>query len=96
MGSLDVLINYDIGIVSPAYKIFEFNKFLKLITVSKVNGTASISILNYFGLLETEKELFMAIVPDYLSHEILYKLKELKGRDNNEQWYKNLYSRYNR
>ena len=26
MGSLDVLDNYDIGIVSPAYKIFEFDK----------------------------------------------------------------------
>jgi len=30
MGSLDVLANYDIGIVSPAYKIFEFNKELML------------------------------------------------------------------
>lgn len=28
MGSLDVLTNYDIGIVSPAYKIFEFNEKL--------------------------------------------------------------------
>lgn len=56
---------------------FFLNRYgIKLITVSKVNGTASISILNYFGLLETEKELFMAIVPDYLSHEILYKLKD--------------------
>ena len=30
MGSLDVLTNYDIGIVSPAYKIFEFNEELIL------------------------------------------------------------------
>lgn len=30
MGSLDVLTNYKIGIVSPAYKIFEFNKKLML------------------------------------------------------------------
>ena len=30
MGSLDVLTNYEIGIVSPAYKIFEFNKELML------------------------------------------------------------------
>ena len=30
MGSLDVLTNYEIGIVSPAYKIFEFNKKLML------------------------------------------------------------------
>lgn len=30
MGSLDVLTNYDIGIVSPAYKIFQFNEKLML------------------------------------------------------------------
>lgn len=30
MGSLDVLTNYDIGIVSPAYKIFKFNEELML------------------------------------------------------------------
>lgn len=30
MGSIDVLTNYDIGIVSPAYKIFEFNENLML------------------------------------------------------------------
>ena len=26
MGSLDVLTNFDVGIVSPAYKIFQFNE----------------------------------------------------------------------
>lgn len=30
MGSLDVLTNYEIGIVSPAYKIFEFNEKLMI------------------------------------------------------------------
>lgn len=30
MGSLDVLTNYDIGIVSPSYKTFEFNEKLML------------------------------------------------------------------
>ena len=30
IGSLDVLTNYDIGIVSPAYKIFKFNEELML------------------------------------------------------------------
>ena len=30
MGSLDVLTNYDLGIVSPAYKIFKFNEELML------------------------------------------------------------------
>ena len=54
---------------------------IKLKTVSKVNGTASISVLNYFGLLETEKELFMAIIPDYMCNEILYKLLGNAGED---------------
>ena len=30
MGSLDVLTNYDIGIVSPAYKVFVFNENLMI------------------------------------------------------------------
>lgn len=30
MGSLDVLTNYEIGIVSPAYKVFEFNENLMI------------------------------------------------------------------
>lgn len=30
MGSLDVLTNFDVGIVSPAYKIFQFNEKLML------------------------------------------------------------------
>ena len=54
-----------------------FNSFkygIRLKTVSKVYGTASVSVLNYFGLLETEKELFLAIIPDYLTNEILIKV----------------------
>ncbi len=35
MGSLDVLTNYDIGIVSPAYKIFKFNEDLMLPSYGK-------------------------------------------------------------
>ena len=58
------------------------NKYgIKLKTVSKAYGTASVSVLNYFGLLETEKELFMAIIPNYLSNEILNKLKDNFGLD---------------
>lgn len=51
------------------------NKFnIKITTVSKASGTASKSILTYFGLNETEKEILMAIIPDYLKKEILSKL----------------------
>ena len=48
---------------------------IKLKVVLKAFGTASSSILDYFGLLETEKEIFMAIIPDYLSEELLEKIK---------------------
>lgn len=48
---------------------------IKLKVVLKAFGTASSSILDYFGLLETEKEIFMAIIPDYLSNELLEKIK---------------------
>lgn len=52
------------------------NKFgIKVKTVSSGNGTASPSILDYFGLVETKKEMFMAIVPDYLSFKILTRIK---------------------
>jgi len=51
------------------------NKFnIKAKTVSNASGTASQSILNYFGLEETKKELFFAIIPDYLSGKILSKI----------------------
>lgn len=48
---------------------------IKLKVVLKAFGTASSSILDYFGLLETEKEIFMAIIPDYLSDELLDRIK---------------------
>ena len=53
------------------------NKFgIVLKTVSNASGTASPSILDYFGLIETEKEIFMAVIPDYLCLEILNKITE--------------------
>ena len=51
------------------------NKFgVNVKTVSNAYGTASSSILDYFGLTETKKEVFMAIIPDYLSLKILNKI----------------------
>lgn len=53
------------------------NKFgIKVKTVSNAHGTASPSILDYFGLVETKKEIFMAIIPNYLSSEILMRISE--------------------
>lgn len=49
---------------------------IKVKTVSNAKGTASPSVLHYFELVETEKEIFMAIIPDYLSSKILNKLKD--------------------
>lgn len=51
------------------------NKFgIRVKTVSGASGTASPSILDYFGLVETKKSVFMAIIPDYLSSKILTKI----------------------
>ena len=49
---------------------------IKVKTVSNAHGTASPSVLDYFGLVETEKEIFMAIIPDYLKYDILDKLNK--------------------
>jgi len=52
------------------------NKYgIKIKTVTNANGTASPSVLDYFGLTETKKEVFMAIIPDYLSGKIIEKVK---------------------
>ena len=51
------------------------NKFgIKYKIVSNAYGTASPSLLNYFGLIDTEKEIYIGVIPDYLSSEILSKI----------------------
>jgi len=51
------------------------NKYgIKFKTVSNASGTASPSVLSYFGLTDTEKEIYIGIIPDYLSSEILSKI----------------------
>lgn len=53
-----------------------FNKFgIRVKTVSSANGTASPSVLDYFGLTETKKDMFLALIPDYLKNKILSKIK---------------------
>ena len=52
------------------------NKFgVKVKTVTNASGTASDSVIDYFGLAETKKDVYPAIIPDYLEHNILSKLK---------------------
>ena len=51
------------------------NKYdIKVKTVSHASGTASPSILDYFGIEETKKQVFIAIIPDYASTKILEKI----------------------
>lgn len=51
------------------------NKYkIKFKTVSNASGTASPSLLSYFGLTDTKKEIYIGIIPDYLSTEILSKI----------------------
>lgn len=53
------------------------NKFkISFKTVSNASGTASSSLLEYFGLTETKKELFLSIIPDYLGVKILDRIKK--------------------
>lgn len=47
---------------------------IKVKTVTNASGTASPSVLDYFGLTETKKDVYLAIIPDYLKYKILDKL----------------------
>lgn len=53
------------------------NKFkLPFNTITHGLGTASKSMLDFFGLLETEKYISMSIIPDYMENGIFIKLNE--------------------
>ena len=63
---------------SKIKSIFNKNKIdLKILTHGM--GTASPSILDYFGLVEAKKDIYMAVIPDYLEQKLLNGLnKEFK------------------
>ena len=51
------------------------NKYgIKFKTISNASGTESPSLLSYFGLIDTKKEIYTAIIPDYLTNDILNKI----------------------
>ena len=50
---------------------------IKVKTVSNANGTASQSLLDYFGLAETRKDVYLAIIPEYLERKLLDRLKTI-------------------
>lgn len=43
-------------------------------TISNARGTASQSLLDYFGLAETEKDVYLAVIPEYLEQRMLEKI----------------------
>lgn len=52
------------------------NKYgIKIKTITSASGTASPSVLDYFGLMETKKNVYLAIIPQYDEYKILNKLK---------------------
>ena len=54
------------------------NRFgIKVKTVSNASGTASPSVLSYFGLVETKKDVYLAIIPEYLERKILSRLRNI-------------------
>ena len=53
------------------------NKFkLPFNTITYGSGTASQSMLDFFGLVETEKYISMSIIPDIMENKIFSKLDE--------------------
>lgn len=46
----------------------------------KANGTASSSILEYFGLVETKKDIHLAIIPGYLENELLEQINKVLNK----------------
>lgn len=68
-----LFIILDVGYLKKVNSLL--NKFgIKFKTVSNASGTASPSVLSYFGLIDVEKEIYIGIIPDYLSSEILSKI----------------------
>lgn len=51
------------------------NISLKFVTHG--SGTASSSLLDYFGLAETKKQIHLAIIPDYLEDKILKQINRI-------------------
>ncbi len=49
---------------------------IKLKTVTYGIGTASPSLLDYFGLIETKKHINLAIIPDYAEDKILNQISK--------------------
>lgn len=66
------------------YKMKEiFNKNnIKVKITTHCNGTASPSVLDYFGLAETRKNVYLAIIPDYIEHKILEQLNRTFSIEN--------------
>lgn len=48
----------------------------------QAKGTASSSLLNYFGLAETVKNINISIIPDYLEKDLLNKINETLNIEN--------------
>ena len=54
-----------------------FNKYgIKVKNVTHGMGTASPSVLDYFGLSETKKSIYFAIIPDYSEEKILNQINK--------------------
>ena len=56
-------------------KIYDYNK----VTVRFVThgfGTASSSVLDYFGLIETKKHIHLAVIPDYMEENIFKQIDQ--------------------
>ena len=44
--------------------------------ITKAKGTASQSLLDFFGLVEADKYVCMSLIPDYMEEDIINKIKD--------------------
>lgn len=64
-----------VGHEEQLQKIYDkYNLLLR--NVIQAKGTASSSLLNYFGLAETVKNINISVIPDYLEKDILEEINE--------------------
>ena len=52
---------------------FDIDNFI----LTRAYGTASPSILDYFGLLEVKKQIIMTFIPEYLEYDICVIIKQM-------------------
>ncbi len=69
------------GLETDIVNLYNENKIPFQVFIN-AKGTASPSLLDYFGIEETKRSIILSIIPEYLENDILYKLyDDLRMKD---------------